>query len=89
MDLKKLKEALKDITPEEIEKYFTKDIRPKGWISIEDSLPDCMAGDFVEKGYTNITVKNKEGEEFETHVCDNLIWYYLVKKQGVTHWLHE
>ena len=89
MDLKKLEEAIKNMTPEEWEKYFPKDTRPHGWISIEDSLPACMAGDFVDKGYTSVKVKDKDGKEYDTKVCDSLIWYYLVKEHGVTHWWHE
>ena len=85
---RKLQESIEKMTPDEWEKYFPKDTRPKDWISIEDSLPDCMAGDFVEKGYTSVKVKDKDSKEYETKVCDSLSWYYTVKEHGVTQW-HE
>jgi hypothetical protein len=93
---KKFKEILKkfdDMSPEELEeikrKYFPPDTRPIGWISIEDSLPDCMVDDYIKQGYSIYKVKDKKGNEFDTTVCDNLMWYYTVKKMGVTHWWHE
>ena len=83
---KALDKALADITPEEIEKYFPADKRPKGWISIEDSLPQCLGGDFITQGYSRYKVKNAQGEEFFTHVCDHNMWYVISKEEGVTHW---
>ncbi len=86
---KKFDEILENITPEEIEKYFPKDNRPEGWISIEDSLPECFAEDFFKKGYTSIKVKDNEGNECFSQVCDPLIWYHEMKIAGITHWWHE
>ena len=86
---KALDKALSEITPEEIEKYFPKDTRPKGWISIEDSLPYCSAIDFFEKGYSVYKVKNKDGVEGESGVADHNTWYYRAKEAGITHWWND
>lgn len=93
---KKFKEALKkldDMPKDEVQKlvdeYFPEDTRPTGWISIEDDLPACMTMDYVEKGYTTVKVKDKDGNEYDTRVGDSLTWYYDVKKNGVTHWWYE
>ena len=40
---KKVTEALKNITQEEIDEYFPPDTTPKGWLSIEEYLPKCEA----------------------------------------------
>jgi len=88
IDLKKLKEAMDSITPEEMEKYFPEDTRPKGWISIEDSLPLMYAIDVV-KGYTTYKVKYEDGTIAETGVSDHNVWYYDAKDAGITHWYNE
>lgn len=83
---KRLDQALASLTEEDIEKYFPKDTTPKGWVSIEDYLPHCMAMDYIEKGYSTYKVKDSNGTEFETAVTDHNIWYYLAKEQNITHW---
>lgn len=89
LDLKKLQEAIDNITPEEIEKYFPPDTRPKGWLSIEDYLPHCYAIDFVVKGYSEFKVKYADGHTDVSRVCDHGVWYYYAKEEGITHWLNE
>jgi len=89
MDLEKLRKAIKNITPEDIEKYFPKDTTPHGWVNIEDHLPKCMIDDFIEQGYSIYRVKTKGGDEFDIGVCDHDAWYYDAKKMGVTHWWNE
>lgn len=76
-------------TPEEIEKYFPKDTTPKGWLSIEEYLPQMFAADFCEKGYSVFKVKDIAGNEFESAVSDHGTWYYYAKEKGYTHWLNE
>jgi hypothetical protein len=92
MDLEKakkaLEKALKELTPEEIEKYFPKDTKPKGWISIEEHLPMFKAMDFMQGGSV-YKVKNKDGEEYESMVGDHNTWYYLAKSDGITHWWND
>lgn len=86
---KRFYEALSKLTPEEIEKYFPTDNTPKGWVSIEEHLPQCLAIDFCEKGYSVYKVKDKDGNEFESAVTDHNVWYYMAKEAGVTHWWNE
>ena len=85
---KELKKALKNITPEEIEKFFPKDTRPTGWISIEDSLPEMYAIDIM-KGYSEYKVKYADNTESTTRVADHNTWYYDAKEAGITHWWHD
>lgn len=82
---KALDEALANMTPEEMEKYFPKDTKPKGWISIEEHLPMMLAMDIMQ-GCTEYKVKDKDGNEFETGVSDHNVWYYMAKEAGITHW---
>ena len=88
LSLESLKKALENITSEEIEKYFPKDTKSKGWISIEEYLPKWMAAD-VKKGYSKYKIKFEDGAIGETKVTDHSIWYYDAKKAGVTYWWNE
>lgn len=92
LDLKKISkaidDALKNMTQEELDECFPPDNRPKGWISIEDSLPECLAIDVLNGG-SIYKVKDKNGKEFESKVCDHTMWYYEAKEAGITHWWHE
>ena len=85
---KDLKEALENMSQEEIDKYFPPDTRPKGWLSIEDYLPQMYAVDIMQ-GYTLYKVKDKDGKEFESAVCDHNVWYYHAKDLGITHWWND
>lgn len=87
---KALKNHLENMTPEEIEeaKEFFKDKNPKGWNSIEDCLPAMKASDIMQ-GYTEVKVKDKDGNESISHVSDHNVWYYIVKEAGITHWWNE
>lgn len=87
MNLKLLEKALENITPEEIEKYFPEDKKPKGWISIDEHLPMMWAID-VMQGYTEYKVKYKNGTTGTTKVADHNTWYYYAKDEGITHWLN-
>jgi len=69
-------------------KYFPDDIIPKGWVDIEDHLPQWMCKD-VEQGFSIYKVKYKDGKEFETAVTDHNIWYYDAKAVGITHWWND
>jgi len=86
--LRLLRKALKEMTPEETEKYFPKDTRPKGWLSIEDYLPMWMADD-AAKGYSEYRVRLSDGTERTTRVADHNTWYYEAKYNGITHWLNK
>jgi hypothetical protein len=88
IDVEKFRESLKSMTKEEKEKYFPKDTKPKGWISIEDHLPMMMARDILQGG-TKYRVKYINGSEGETMVSDHNVWYYLAKDAGVTHWFNK
>ena len=72
---KKLDKILENMTDEEIEKYFLKSKTPKGWVSIEDELSQCMEMDFITQGYSEYSVKDKDGNEFITRVTDHTVWY--------------
>lgn len=92
MNLDKLKKYLDSKTPEELSKewdeMFPPDTTPKGWVSIEDSLPMMLAID-ISKGYTEYKVKFKNGHEDISGVSDHNMWYYEAKEIGITHWLNE
>lgn len=88
-NFKKALDLIKDISDEDIAKYFPKDTTPKGWISIEDYLPKCLAMDFITQGYSVYKVRNEIGEESLSRVADHDTWYYRVKEDGITHWLNE
>ena len=89
--LKALDKALKEMTPEEMEKYFPKeDPIPQGWVSIEEHLPMVTVGDVLDNGglYKDILVKDVNGNEFESRVGDHNVWYYMAKEAGITHWFN-
>lgn len=65
------------------EKYFKQHVLPKGWISIEDELPQWLAKD-VARGYTEYKVKYENGTESTTWVTDPNTWYYYAKEAGIT-----
>jgi hypothetical protein len=88
IDIEKFRELLKNMTEEEKEKYFPKDTKPKGWISIEDYLPMMMARDILQGG-TKYKVKYADGSEDDTMVSDHNVWYYLAKDAGITHWFNK
>lgn len=83
--LESLREALRNITPEEIAKYFPPDTKPKGWLSIEEYLPAWLGKDFGQ-GYSEYRVQYQDGTEGVTQVGDHNIWYYYAKEDGITHW---
>lgn len=85
---KAIKKAISEMTDEEIEKYFPTDTTPKGWVSIEDELPQWMAKD-VAQGYSVYKVKDKGGNESEARVTDHHAWYYMAKEAGITHWWND
>lgn len=82
-------QSIEDMTPEECEKYFPKrESIPSGWISIEDKLPGFKAMDIFQ-GYSVYTVKDSDGNIFETTLSDHNMWYYMMKEINVTHWLND
>lgn len=86
--IKKLEESLSNITQEEIDKYFPTSSVPKGWVSIEEHLPMMYAID-IRQGYSLYKVKDVNGEEFQSAVCDHDSWYYMAKDSGITHWWND
>ena len=94
LDLEKLSkqidEALKNMTQEDIDKYFPSCARPKpkGWLSIEEYLPMWLAID-VAQGFSVYKVKDAAGSVFESAVSDHDTWYHMAKETGITHWLNE
>lgn len=85
---KLLRETLENMTPEEEEKYFPKDTKPKGWLSIDEYLPMFMAID-IANGCSIYKVKYADGTEGESGVADHNVWYYEAKEAGITHWYNE
>ena len=83
-----LRESLENMTPKDIEKYFPKDTKPKGWLNIEEHLPMFMAVD-IEKGCSVYTVKFADGTIGQSGVADHNTWYYEAKNAGITHWYNE
>ena len=88
IDLDKLREALANMSQEEMDKHFPKDTRPKGWLSIEDHLPMMLAMDIMVGG-SEYKVRYEDGTEGTTMVSDHNTWYYYAKETGITHWLNE
>ena len=71
------------------EKYFPKeDGAPKGWVSIEESLPTLRALDLFEGG-TEYKILFEDGFEAYSRVTDPNMWYYWAKEVGVTHWYNK
>lgn len=87
IDLKKLQESIDNITPEDIARFFPPDTTPKGWLSIEDYLPKCLAIDFLTG--TTYRVRLNDGTEGYSTVGDHSVWYYEAKDFGITHWYNE
>lgn len=89
---KKIKDKIKDVianmSNEEWDKYFPKDTKPKGWISIEEHLPMMNAIDIINGG-TKYKVCYKDGTEDYSIVSDHNTWYYYAKEEGITHWLNN
>lgn len=88
----RLEEQLDKFLQEMKDDYFKEYIEesiPKGWVNIEEYLPQCLGGDFVTKGYSSYKVLDKDGNEFESKVNDSKIWYYKAKESGITHWWNE
>ena len=85
---KQLDKALKNITKEDIEKYFPERNIPVGWVSIEEHLPMWFAID-VAQGYSEYKVKYKDGKESTSGVTDHSTWYYMAKDAGITHWWND
>jgi len=92
LDLKemnnRLEEALSNISPEDMDKFFPIDTKPKGWVSIEEHLPMMFAIDIMQ-GYSVYKVRDKNGNEFESSVADHDVWYYRAKEQEITHWYNK
>lgn len=66
---------------------FSVDDTPKGWLSIEDYLPQWIGEDVIQ-GYTEYRVKDEFGESI-TRVTDHELFYIYAKEVGITHWLNE
>lgn len=84
------KRSIEEMTNEELDnlmKEFDEPEVPKGWISIEDHLPQWMAEDVI-KGYTEYKVKGNVGE-MTSKVTDHQMFYYYAKEVGITHWWNE
>lgn len=79
------KEAIRNMSPEDKEKFFPEDTTPKGWVSIEEHLPMWLASD-VGQGGSLYKVKNARGRELCSLVSDHNVWYHMAKEQGITHW---
>lgn len=88
IDLDKLREALANMSQEEMNKLFPKDTKPKGWLSIEEYLPIMKAIDIMIGG-TEYKVRYKDGTKGCSMVSDHNTWYYYAKEIGITHWLNE
>lgn len=85
---KLLRESLDRMSQDDIEKFFPRDTKPKGWLSIEEYLPMFMAID-ITNGYSIYRVKYSDGTIGESRVVDHNIWYYDAKEAGITHWYNE
>lgn len=84
-NLDKMKEAIRNMSPEDKEKFFPEDTTPKGWVSIEEHLPMWMASDIMEGG-SRYKVRTADGHEGYSIVSDHNVWYHIAKEQGITHW---
>ena len=92
----KLQAKINSITPEEMQEWHEEYERknpppPKGWISIEDHLPQILVKDFIEGRPTIYKVKDKNGKEFEIgQGGDALVWKYMYAEPlGITHWFNK
>lgn len=88
IDLKKLQKLIDDMSEEDLEKFFPKDNRPKGWVDIEEHLPMFLAKD-IQQGFSRYKVKDSSGYEFDSYVTDHNMWYYYAKEVGITHWWND
>jgi hypothetical protein len=86
--IKFISESLDHMSQDDIEKFFPREIKPKGWLSIEEYLPMFMAID-ITNGYSIYRVKYSDGTIGESRVVDHNIWYYDAKEAGITHWYNE
>lgn len=89
----KMREYLDSKTDEELSKEWDEmfppeNDPPKGWVSIEDHLPEMYAIDIM-KGYSKFKVKYADGHEDIARVGDHNVWYYIAKESGITHWFNE
>lgn len=86
--LEALKEHLSKISEEEKQNLLCKNIIPKGWVKVKDYLPMFLAKDIFQ-GYSEYLVRDKDGNEFETRVCDHNTWKYYAEQEGITHWFNK
>lgn len=43
---------LSQMTKEDFDKYCPEDLTPKGWVDIEEALPQLSADDYFKDGYS-------------------------------------
>ena len=88
--IKSLRKHLQSLSEAEKEALRERliDKRPKGWLNIEEHLPHMYIKD-MKQGYSIFKVRDKSGNEFNSHVTDHNIWYDHAKDLGITHWLNE
>lgn len=86
-----LRILIENMSEEELEEMRIElsDDRPKGWLNIDEHLPMMSAQDMIDPGYSVFLVRDKDGNEYESSVCDHDVWYYEAKNAGITHWLNK
>lgn len=55
------------------------------WVSIEDELPMMFADDFIQRGYRLVDCKCEDGTEVGSGVADHHTWYFMARRNGITH----
>ena len=88
--ISRMRKYLQNVDKNEIKEFFDKLPKPpKGWVSIDEFLPMCLAIDYIRQGYTEYKVMDANGKEFITHVCDHGVWLYeYAKPNNITHWFN-
>ncbi len=60
----------------------------ENWISIDDELPEIQLDDWG-KGYSEYTVKHRDGGITKSRVYEPNIWKLIARKEEITHWLKK
>lgn len=59
------------------------------WISIEDELPMMSVNDMMNRGFRIVRCKFSDEREVDCGVGDHYLWYFDVKRVGITHWFKD
>lgn len=89
-----LDQHIRNMTEDDWDKYFPDRHKKQveEWVNIEDELPVVRCCDIGRNEAflaRVVKVKDINGKEFHSQVGDHLMWYYMAKENGITHWYRE